>query len=322
MYCLEAQETSKNGIKRILLEQIDINIALLMTPGDDPDIAVHEARKNIKRLRAALRLVRGVLDPEVYHRENICFRDAGRQLAPLRDSAVLVETIDALREQFGLAPDAFAFIRDQLVAAQMQQRQTLLYKKKVPTAVAAILDAARTRIAAIELPGDDFTIFADGLERVYRSGRKRMQAAYAHPQDAHRFHDWRKRVKYLWHHSEILQLVWPVVMDRMAEELHKISSLLGDAHDLAVLQETIQAQPQKFGASEEIDQLFVLVEQRRVELETAAYPYGQRMYAESPKAFVKRIATYYAVWQQYGINGIPIEVLFEEDTESATITIL
>lgn len=316
MYQLEAQETSKNGIKRILLELIDINIARLNTPADDPDKAVHEARKNFKRLRAALHLVRGVISTEVYRRENICFRDASRQLAPLRDSAVLVETIDALKEQYALAPDAFTSMRDQLVVAQMQQRQTLLYEKNVPTAVAAILDVARARIAAIEYPGDDFSIFSDGLERVYRSGRKRMQAAYAHPQAAHRSHDWRKRVKYLWHHVEILQLIWPLVMDRTAEELHKISSLLGDAHDLVVLQDTIQAQPQKFGTGDEVAQLFALIEQRRVELETAAYPYGQRMYAEAPKAFVKRIATYYAVWQQYGINGIPIEILSDEDLVS------
>ena len=50
----------------------------------NPEEAVHSARKDMKKLRALLRLVRGELGASVYRRENACFREAAAALAGLR----------------------------------------------------------------------------------------------------------------------------------------------------------------------------------------------------------------------------------------------
>ena len=42
-----------------------------------PEQAVHEARKDMKKLRALLGLARGELGERTFARENACFRDAG-----------------------------------------------------------------------------------------------------------------------------------------------------------------------------------------------------------------------------------------------------
>ena len=46
---------------------------------------MHEARKDLKKLRALLRMTRGELGDATFRRENPCFRDAGRELAGVRD---------------------------------------------------------------------------------------------------------------------------------------------------------------------------------------------------------------------------------------------
>jgi hypothetical protein len=69
-------------------------------PKGDLNPAVHEARKDLKKLRAVLRLVRDDLGDAVYRSENVRFRDAGRMLSGARDAHVRVETLAALRERF------------------------------------------------------------------------------------------------------------------------------------------------------------------------------------------------------------------------------
>ena len=63
---------------------------------------MHEARKDMKKLRALLRLARGELGEEIFGRENACFRDAARELAGTRDADVMLETLDALDLPAGL----------------------------------------------------------------------------------------------------------------------------------------------------------------------------------------------------------------------------
>ena len=59
------------------------------------DTAIHEARKSMKKIRAALRLMRPELDA-VYPAENTWFRDVGQQLSQFRDAGVMIETFDGL----------------------------------------------------------------------------------------------------------------------------------------------------------------------------------------------------------------------------------
>ncbi|MFQ5486316.1 MAG: CHAD domain-containing protein, partial [Desulfobacterales bacterium] len=97
---LQAGEPLADGIRRIALGRIDKALSQLTNPGFNRDLAVHEARKTCKRLRAVLRLIRDEVRTSYYRQENVRFRDASRLLAPARDSAVMVETLDALVTRF------------------------------------------------------------------------------------------------------------------------------------------------------------------------------------------------------------------------------
>ena len=62
--------------------------------------AVHEARKDLKKLRSALKLVRPVLGEKAYRRENERFRDVARELSDVRDAQVRAETVEGLAQRF------------------------------------------------------------------------------------------------------------------------------------------------------------------------------------------------------------------------------
>jgi CHAD domain len=62
----------------------------------DGDEAVHAARKACKCIRAALRLLRQWLGPEVYRRENKRIRDAAKPLTAVRDAFILRTTLRRL----------------------------------------------------------------------------------------------------------------------------------------------------------------------------------------------------------------------------------
>ncbi|MFZ0546518.1 MAG: CHAD domain-containing protein, partial [Candidatus Promineifilaceae bacterium] len=118
MYQIQVNENSSTALKQIIKEEIDGAVTLLTDSADMKDEAVHETRKNIKRIRAGLRLVREEIGEEVFGRHNEFFRNIGRQLAPLRDSAVMVEMLDLVQARYEPPPgtaDSFEILRQRLV---------------------------------------------------------------------------------------------------------------------------------------------------------------------------------------------------------------
>jgi len=78
-YELQLDETVEDGLRRIAVELIDDSIGWLDRSDRAPDAAVHEVRKDCKKLRGLLRLVRPAA-PALYRAENRIFRDAARPL--------------------------------------------------------------------------------------------------------------------------------------------------------------------------------------------------------------------------------------------------
>lgn len=308
-FVLQTEESLGSGLSRILLEKIDESIHLLKEPGEDFDKSVHEVRKNCKRIRAVLRLLRYELGSKRYDRENITARDVSRLLSPMRDSWVIVETLDGVKAQFAdqLPADAFVSIRTKLLSQYEAAQERFMGDETILPKTIAELEAMRTRVAEFKL-NDKFSAVAGGWRRVYKRGRKRMSAAYGYQRDPHEFHDWRKRVKYLWHQFEIFDIIWPVYMSEAGDELHQLSDYLGDAHDLFVLKETIEDQPELFADEPDRELLFKLIDELQIKNETAARPLGARLYAEKPTAFVARMGQYWDVWQRYQFNGLPHQI--------------
>jgi CHAD domain-containing protein len=240
---------------------------------DDPRVAVHEARKDIKKARALLRLYRDELDGATYRRENGVLRDAGRELSVLRDEDVLRDTVDALAEHSG---------RD---LGDLRERASGERESVNPELA---VEAARNRLTrviarldSLAVSGTDHRALLDGLDRTYRRGVKRFARAQRRPTDE-RLHDWRKRAKDLRYQQQLFRPAFEELLGAQAKAAQALSELLGDDHDLAVLAERLEAD----------DPAHPLIAARRTELQEQAFRLGRRVYAESPKRFRRRMRNY------------------------------
>jgi len=100
-------------------------------------------------------------------------------------------------------------------------------------------------------------------------------------------------VKDLWYQLRLLRDAWPKVMKATADEAKALSRVLGDDHDLAVLAQLVADDRDLTGEpSADRDRLLELIDRRRGELLEQARQQGRRLYAESPKAFRRRLQTY------------------------------
>ncbi|MDO8209320.1 CHAD domain-containing protein [Conexibacter sp. CPCC 206217] len=302
------------SIRAVAREQLFGAVTQLENPGEDPAKAIHEARKHLKKSRALLRLVRPALGDDVYRRENDALREIAGMLSATRDADVLVATVDALAERsIGRLPSAdFGALHDALVAEAAAARAPGATAGDAPTATAAgaapatdattaeapaaaalQLRAIHARVEEWPLDDSDWDTVVAGISRAYRRGARERERAEAEPTVEH-LHDWRKRVKDLWYHQRLLKPAWTEVLDAYAEQAHVLSELLGDDHDLAVLRARLERGIELSGraATVDLDPFLALVDERRLELQAHARRLAARLYAETPKAFERRIAAW------------------------------
>ena len=297
-YRLEANETIALGMRRLLFERVQQIMVDLTDQPKGRDKGVHDARKNCKRIREAYRLIRDEIGKKLYVQENIRFRDSARLLAGARDSWVMIRTLDKLVAAHidQLPAQAFSGIRQKLTE---QYETTLARELENQTTIPAILEImgeACFQIDNLPIQKEDFSAFRPSIQRVYARGRRAMRLAYTQP-SSEVFHEWRKRVKYLWYQLEILEALWPNVLAQLADELHSLSEYLGDDHDLAVLRSRILDASAGFENERELLILVQLIDQERLELEALARPLGERLYFDPPKIFTRRLETYWQAWQ-------------------------
>ena len=288
-YRWEPGASPRHELRRIARDQVES--ALVELDDEDRHTAVHQVRKHGKKIRALLRLVR-LSAPELYQRENAAFRDATRRVSSDRDAAVALQTYDGLVGRFvdaaastGLLPVRAALVerRDAVLRDDLEERLE---------AIRSDLETALERIELWELDGEGFDVVAGGFTKTYGRARDRMADAYEE-QTSEAFHLWRKRVKYHRYHVELLQDVWPELMEARRDELHELTDLLGDDHDLAVLRQDLTADPERFGGPGPVATVCALLDRRRAELQSDAHQLGRRCFAEPPKQIVARIGTYW-----------------------------
>ncbi len=295
-YRLSFDESLPDSIEATAREELGTATTLLRDRfDDDPVEAVHEARKSLKKTRALLRLVRPALGERVYRRENGALRDAGRLISGARDADVLVETVERLAERYaGRIPAAdFEGLRDHLRAASIASQAGSAGGGRIDAV--ATLDGVVGRIDDWPLERCHRKTIAAGMERAYGRGREAFAAADADP-TIERLHDWRKRVKDLWYHQRLVSAAWPEVLDAQAEAAHRLSEILGDDHDLAVLALRFEGEGEGEGGPPPVPldpaPLLELVAEWRAELLASARRLGRLVYAERPAAFARRNRRY------------------------------
>jgi len=234
-----------------------------LAAGHDPDGAVHEVRKSLKKLRAGLRLAGDMAAPQALAAVAAPLREAAHALGPLRDHLVLGKTGKNLARRDEESPS-------------------------LPTAPEAgpILKQARTclRQAAGALrrllrSGFDADGVRSGLRTLYRRARRAMRRARRSRSDQD-LHAWRRRAKDLAYVAELAEAPGGLV-----KKLQRLTQLLGDDHDLA----TFLAH-QDFSAGKHAHaHLFKRAKKQRRPLQKKAFQLGARLFNDGAGGFVRKV---------------------------------
>jgi CHAD domain-containing protein len=290
----------QDAVRRIADEQL----GRALEEFDDPELSlagrIHQVRKRCKKLRGLIRMVRPAFDG--YGDENRAIRDAARMLSGVRDAGTLIATYDAVADHFAdeIERRSFGPIRARLTRDARKAREDPGLEARLAE-VGRALAAVRERAAGWKLDETGFGAVGGGAGKTYKRARRRMEAAWAEPSDA-AMHAWRKRVKYHWYHARLLRPINPPMMEPEAEAADRLSDLLGDHHDLAVLDARLHESPGDFGPATDVDAFRALVGGRRDALSEQTLELGRTILAERKKALVKRWGGYWKVWAKGDVD--------------------
>ncbi|HLH03555.1 MAG TPA: CHAD domain-containing protein [Bryobacteraceae bacterium] len=297
-YRFKAKQSIEENVRRIAHEEIDSAVDLLSRVAPRKrDESVHEARKSIKKTRALLRLVAPELG-KTFNQENKRFRDTGHQLSVLRDAAALLETVGHIEEQLGASLDRrlLATVRRGLQRQKRELEHQFTRSKTIPRAASALRAAAK-RIRGWPLGADGFEAIAPGLKRSYRDGRRALKRAQQ-KRDIVSYHDLRKRVKDHWYHVRLLESIWTEVMQAHEASLKELETWLGEDHNVSVLREKLEENPDHFGGEQTVRVFLALADQYQKELQEKALALAERVYVEKPRLFLANIAALWDGWQK------------------------
>jgi CYTH domain-containing protein/CHAD domain-containing protein len=294
-YRLKGKEDPAEGMRRIALGRTERALERLDGVEDDElAAAIHGARKDLKKLRGLLRLVRDQLGEKKFRAENRRYRDAGRLLAGSRDAEVKLETLAHLRDGSTPLPAGAAERWEGMLESERDKRKAADREDDGWMAGAGkAIEKGQRKIRKWPLDVDSWALIGPGLTRSYGEGRRALQAVLAEPSSAS-LHEWRKRAKDLWYQLRILHSAWPEQLGRTVDQTHELTELLGDHHDLALLSEDLRSRD---GLGDR-GPFEAAIEQRQEELAEDALAIGRRLYAEKPKAFRRRIERYWRAWRE------------------------
>ena len=295
---LENNETLSFGLKRITLELVDKSIFNLSKGNGSFNDDVHDTRKNFKKIRTVLRLVRSNLGIESFKSENFFYRDAGRKLSDLRDSKVLINTFDKLikNSEFDATGYDFSIFKNFLLEKHKSISIAKNKKSVLIHSISTDLILARSRVFDWTFTGDDFVIIKKDLKRIYRQGQNMMYAVF-NESIKENVHEWRKRAKDLWHSVRILNNIWPEIMNPLASHLEKLSDSLGAANDLFLLKEKIISNESKLNDDAHSKELINFIDKKIIDSLRDARYIGRKIYSENSKYFVGRIQNYFEIWR-------------------------
>jgi len=284
-YCLKLREPLSDGLKRVFREQIHSALQLCRHPVRQRGVTVHEVRKHLKKLRAALRLTKSEVGKNRWVSEDRCLREIGRLVSDLRDAHVRLQTLIQLRDdasqQFPRIEELLSMERESFSAAFAGWQ-----KQAIPK-----LERAGERLLKWPLAEISWKQICGVVAKSYRRGQNRLAKALT-KRDPESFHVWRMSVKELWYQLRVLRPLNRLVLKEIASDAKTLGELLGRAHDFAFLLARLDKERGDQALYDELTQLQKLIRKRGKRLHRDALELGRRFYAEPSKAFAKRISIF------------------------------
>jgi len=293
-FIFKKKESPTRAVRRLSRERI--GKALDHLRKCDRLEAIHSVRKEIKKVRATLGLVRRKMGANAYRKRVKTLRAAAKRLQGPRDARVRPQALERLIAHFQNRLPARSFAGIEKVLSRNCREEVREFRKGSSMAVVGRLLRKINRGAGdLKVKARGWVAIQPGLQESYRSGRKTFETAL-HETSAGKLHQWRKQVQDLGHQLRLLQSIQPERLQTAVGELKRLSQYLGDDHDLVVLRRFVARRCARQYARE-IRRLDHLINLRQKELRSAAFALGERFYADKPSSFCRRLENYWRRWR-------------------------
>jgi CHAD domain-containing protein len=246
----------------------------------------------MKRWRALLRLLEPFLGAQA-RVTRFAARDLARELADARDAQSVLDALeDATKGENGLSARSLATLRGRIEeirrAAEVTSVSAAMRARLMTT-----LDEASHAIERWPLDDAVFSDVAGSLADTYRRARGRIPPDWASA-DARALHELRQRVVEHRYQMELVQPLWPKLGKLWVNEAQQLRDRLG-GHQNLVLMAGLMAPHQPLARWR--SRLLPMIAARQAEHVAAARRRATRLFAESPKAFQRRLEM---LWESGG----------------------
>ncbi|EJC77878.1 hypothetical protein Rleg10DRAFT_6598 [Rhizobium leguminosarum bv. trifolii WSM2012] len=273
-------------------EQLDDAIALIEEQPDGAHEAIHSFRKNLKRLRSLYRLVAREV-PDFQYRENARLRDLAHSLSAIRDANALVGTAQYLQQSAREPEESEALGR---IVTILEGRRNWMAEAEsgLERRLAETSDVLKEAIVALDAVSFDgghrknARKLAKSWRRTARKAKTALAACHGEA-SADEFHNLRKRTyDYRLYHG-LLRDLWPGAMKAKRNAAKELVEDLGHIHDLAVLSELVEAEPQLFTRNDDLAHLLDAIIFRQQEDRRQALVKAEAVFADDPDEEAQRI---------------------------------
>jgi CHAD domain-containing protein len=291
---LKKKESATRAVRRLSRERIGKALGQLRKR--DRLDAIHRVRKEIKKVRATLGLVRGEIGANAYRKRVKALRAAAKRLQGLRDARVRPQALERLIGHFQNRLPARPFAGIEKALGQNSREEVREFRRsKSVTAVGRLLQKIYQGTGDLKVKANGWTAIQGGLEESYSDGRKAYETAL-NKTSPKNLHQWRKHVQDLCHQLRLLHSIQPERLQTAVGEMKLLSQYLGDDHDLVMLRQFVAGHCVRRYA-QEVRVLDLLIDLRQKELRSAAFALGARFYAEKPSSFCRRLENYWHSWR-------------------------
>jgi CHAD domain-containing protein len=272
-------------LRSVARHQLDHAVTVLQARPDGLHEAIHEARKKLKRVRNLLRLV-STADKSFFKQQKTRLGAAARSLSRIRDATALMETVTHL-SAFANEEEAETLDATQTVL-ELRRDDIAAEETDLEDKVANVIAECRLAVEALDvldLPtktGPAARLIAKG----WRRGLKRAHAALeACRSEGHgeAFHDLRKAAQAYWMNLSLLRDLWPSAFAAKRRDAKILVDLLGHEHDLTVLTELFDTEPDLFGSGEDQSFLLAIIIRRQQDLRREALALAEIVFADGAR---------------------------------------
>lgn len=281
--------TAKNpaeakDVKASMSEYLSGSLKLLSAQPVPDDGAIHDVRVLMKKHRAAVRLVRPLLDETVYRREYLAGRETGQIMSLWRETAVLRKTVRALKKN---NRELFVRLRGNEKIQELLRKPYSTWdqageRAKAVGEVGDRLKKALYRLRFLGLNDLDMRMVLGELEKSHLTASAAYLACRNRP-SVILLHQFRKKSKTFMYQLLFIRHLSPQRVKQLEKKLATVTENLGKCNDLAQIMTLTGYKLGAEGNTCTDDELAIVIRDRQDRYLAKVWPAAYRIFAPGKK---------------------------------------